>query len=346
MTFFYYASAFILLVAASVYSFIIFSRSINRKWFDTPPQEGKFADSKGKKIFYRIKGKGGAVVIIINAIGSSQTEWWPIQDEIGKKCRIITFDRPGYGWSKSEDNSITPDSIKDEIDLILKFEKIRKSVFIVTNWTGAIYAVHYAKSNPEKVSGILLINPVPLRYAEWKEAVKNIDECPGPAESAIKKKKMAAAGLYRLSSPIKGYNPDKQYKRYIVEHYSRTANYDTMLEEIAQVEAALGEASAGESFPAIPVRILYPSGETVIRQWVKSGISEYSARQLHRVYEEMSKDIMDISPLVSSEEVPGSGEFIHISKPEAIVRELNQLITPKKESKKRISNRGKEAKGQ
>lgn len=97
MTFFYYASAFILLVAASVYSFIIFSRSINRKWFDTPPQEGKFADSKGKKIFYRIKGKGGAVVIIINAIGSSQAEWWPIQDEIGKKCRIITFDRPGYG---------------------------------------------------------------------------------------------------------------------------------------------------------------------------------------------------------------------------------------------------------
>jgi len=339
MTVFYYASAIIVLVAVSACSFIFISRRRNSKWFDTPSPEGKFADSKGKKIFYRIKGKGGAVVVVLNAIGSSQAEWWPVQNELGQKCRIITFDRPGYDWSVSEDNTKTLDSITEEINLILKFEKIRKPVYLAANWTGAIYAVHYAKSNPEKVSGIFLINPIPLRYAQWKEAVNNIDECPDLAEAARRKRKLAATGLYRLSSPLKGYKLDKQYKRYIIEHYTRTANYDAMIDEITQVETALGEASVADGFPGIPVNILFPSSETVIRQWVKSGINEYSARQLHRVYEEMTKDIVDISPYTSITEVPGSGESIHISKPEFVVQELKQMITPKKQSKKAKSKR-------
>lgn len=53
----------------------------------------------------------------------------------------------------------------------------------------------------------------------------------------------------------------------------------------------------------------------------------------------MTKDIVDISPYTSITEVPGSGESIHISKPEFVVQELKQMITPKKQSKKAKSKR-------
>lgn len=335
---FFYASASIILVIASVCSFIFISRYRNYKWFDAPPSEGKFADSKGKKLFYRVKGKGGAVIIVFGAIGSSQAEWWPIQNEIGQNCRMITFDRPGFDWSiLEEDDTKTLESISEELKLILKFERIRKPVYLVAYGTGAFYARHYAKSHPEKVSGMLLVNPMPFRYSEWKEAVKNIDECPDLTETAKKRKKLASKGIYRLSSPFKSYKLDKRYKRHIVEHYIRTANYDTMIDELDQVETALKEASASEDFPEIPVRILFPSGESLIRNWVRNGISEYSARQLQRVYEDLSKDIMRISPYTTSTEIVGSGEYIHLSKPEIIIQEIRQMISAKKGKKHKIS---------
>ncbi|HHW22289.1 MAG TPA: alpha/beta hydrolase [Clostridiaceae bacterium] len=327
-------AAFIVLATASACAFIFISRSINHKWFDSPPSEGKFADSNGKKLFYRVKGQGGAVVVVLGAIGGSQAEWWYIQNEIGQKCRIITFDRPGFDWSKSEEIDVKSfDAVSEEIKLILKFEKVRKPVYLVAYGTGAFYARHYAMSNPDKVLGILLVNPMPFRYAEWKEAVKNIDECPDLTETAKKRKKLASTGIYRLMPPFRGYKLDKRYKRHIIEHYSRTANYDAMINELEQIELALNESAACSSFPEIPVRILFPSSESLIRNWVRSGISEYSARQLQRVYEDLSKDLLKISPCTSSTEVMGSGEYIHLSKPEIVVQEIREMVSAKKRKK-------------
>lgn len=331
----FYALVFIIVAIASVYSFIFFSYYINKKWLDSPSSEGKFADSKGRKVFYRIKGKGGAVVIILGAIGSSQAEWWAIQNEISQKCRLITYDRPGFDWSIAEDNIKTFDSISDEINLILKFERIRKPVYLAAHWTGALYARHYAKINPEKVLGILLVNPIPFNYREWKDALSNLDECPDLAETARKRKRLASKGVYRLKSPFKGYKLDKRYKRYIIEHYSRTSNYDVMIDELEQFEAALSETCASDDFPEIPVRVLYSSSESLIRDWVKNGINEYSARQLQRAYENLLKDMMNISPYTTSAEIAGSGEFIHLSKPDVIVQEINRMISSKKGKKQK-----------
>jgi pimeloyl-ACP methyl ester carboxylesterase len=333
MAAFIYVAAFVILAGASACSFIFFSRVRNRKWFDSPPSEGKFADSKGKKLYYRVKGQGGAVVVVLGAIGSSQAEWWHIQNEIGQKCRIITYDRPGFDWSRSEETGTkTLDAISEEIKLILKFEKIRKPVYLVAQGTGAFYARHYAINNPDKVLGIILVNPMPFRYHEWKEAVNNIDECPDLTQTAKKRKMLASAGIYRLLLPFKGYKLDKRYRRYITEHYCRNANYDAMIDELEQIEQALNEAAAG-SFPEIPVRILFPSSESLIRNWVRNGISEYSARQLQRIYEDLSKDYIKISPYTTSTEVMGSGEHIHLSKPEIIVQEIREMTSVKKAKK-------------
>ncbi len=331
---FFYAFIAIIIICVFTYLFIFINGYKNIKWYNTPPSEGKFADSNGKKIFYRVKGKGGDVVVVLNAIGSSQAEWWPIQNEIGQKCRMITFDRPGYDWSTSDEEVKPISSIVDELNIILKFEKIRKPVYLVAHGTGAYYAGYYAKNNPEKVMGILFVNPLPFHYSKWKEAINNIDECPDLEQTATKKRNLASKGIYKLSSPFRGYKLDKRYKRHIIEHYSRTSNYDTMINDLEQLENAMNELNADGKFPEIPVRVLYPSGESLIRNWVRNGINEYSARQLQRVYEDLSKDVIKITPHSTSMEVFGSGEHIHLSKPDIIVEEIRQMINVKKHDKK------------
>jgi len=324
---FLYIIAIIILMFFSVYFFILISNIRSVKWFNEPSQEGKFASGEGRKIYYRIKGKGGPVVVIINSIGSSQAEWWPIQNEVAQKCRVITFDRPGYGWSTSESEDITASGFAAELDMILKFEKIRKSIFIVANGTGMLYARYYCATHPAKVLGALFTNPFPLRYSEWMDAIKDIDECPDMIETAKKMRYMASKGIYRMISPFRRYRLDHRYKRHIIEHYSKTEHYDMMQKEFSQLDNINSEIEIAGSFPSIPLRVLYPAGEPLIRDYIRKGINEYSARQLGRAYQELSSDVMTLSPYSSSVEVEGAGEHIHLGKPKIVAEEILNLVS-------------------
>lgn len=76
---------------------------------------------------------------------------------------------------------------------------------------------------------------------------------------------MASKGLYRLMSPFRGYRLDPRYKRHIIEHYSKTENYTTMQNELSQLDKLIAEVESADEFPHIPLRVLFPAGESLIR---------------------------------------------------------------------------------
>lgn len=317
-------SAFV--VSILVYFFILISTRKNIKWFNTPSSEGKFADAHGNKIYYRVKGKGEPVVVVITDIGSSQAEWWPIQNEVGSKYRMITWDRAGYGWSTADKSPRTAAIISDELDMVLKFERIKKPIFLVAHGVGTIYARYYAATHPKNIIGALLINPLLLQYSQWLNTINETEECLNIYESTQKKKKYAGKGIYRVFSPIKGYKLDRRYKRDIIEHYSRTENYDTMELELSELQSTFSEIEAAGTFPSIPLKVLHPANESLIREWVRNGTPEYSARQLGRLHQELSRDILNLSPKATLHEIKDSGEYIHLSKPDIVVKEIINMM--------------------
>ena len=116
--------------------------------------------------------KGRDTIVVINAIGGSQAEWWSIQDALEQKFRIITYDRSGYGWSTQDDSPKTLEGICAELDSILNSEGVDKPVYLVSNGTGVIYSAYFALTRPEKVAGAVFINPPPLEYESWLENVQ------------------------------------------------------------------------------------------------------------------------------------------------------------------------------
>ncbi len=326
MRFLLYLLGFTALLYATVLLFIFLNIRRGLQWFSKPSPEGKFVDAHGMKLYYRVKGKGEPVVVVINAIGSAQAEWWPIQNEVGSKFRTITWERAGYGWSTPDENSRNAANIAQELDVILKSEKIKKPVFLVAQGTGSVYARFYAITRPQNVRGALFIDPLPVKYKHWLNTINEIEECPNLFEAALKKKKLATRGFYRLFPLYKGYKLDKRYKRDIIEHYARSENYDTMQLEYSQLESSLKEMEVEGDFPPIPLMVLYPSNESLIREWVRNGVPEYSARQLGRLHHELSGDILKISPKTTLLEVEKAGEHIHLSKPDIVVREILAML--------------------
>lgn len=326
MKFILYLLALMAILYVLILLYIFWSIRRNMQWFSKPSEAGKLVDAHGKKLFYRAKGKSEPVVVIINAIGSAQAEWWPIQNEVGSKYRTITWDRAGYGWSTPQEGSHKASDIALELDAILKLGRIKKPVLLVAQGTGTVYARYYAATRPQNVRGALFINPLPLDYKHWLDNVNEIDECPNLFEAASKRKKLAIRGYYRIFPLFKGYKMDKRYKRQVDEHYARSENYDTMQLEFSELESSLEEIAAADAFPPIPLRVLYPSNESLIRDWIRNGIPEYSARQLGRLHQEVSGDILKLSPHATMVEVEGSGEHIHISKPDVVVREILNML--------------------
>lgn len=340
MKFLIYALLLIALVIASGFLYTLLSGLKNQKWYNKPPAEGNYIDFKGLKLYYREKGKNGATVVVINAIGSSQAEWWKIQNDIGLRNRMITWDRTGYNRSCRKDLSgsskeVHRDSLNqkdtakataEELNIILKFKKIRKPVILVANHTGILLALYYAKTFPENVAGMILVNPFPLRYSDFINDIKDIDECPDPLEIIDKNYSKATKGLFRMLSPYKGYRLDRRYLKHIIEHYSKVENYETMKLETSAINDIIDEINNADPFPKIPVRVLYPASEPLIRDFVRSGINEYSSRRLQRVYEQYSSDLINLTPETTSLEVAKAGEYIHISKPDIIVHEINNVI--------------------
>ena len=298
------------------------------KWFKNQPEEGKFIEINEKKIHCRVKGKGDTIVVI-NAIGASQAEWWSIQDELEENFHVITYDRAGYGWSTKDEEPRTISNICDELDLILTSEEVNKPIYLVTSGTGTFFAQYFAATRPEKVAGVLFINPPPINYELWLKEVNSAEDCPNIFETAQNKSKNVSKGIYRITSPIKGYKPEKKYKRYIIEHYSKHENYKTVQAEFSEFMNNINQLK-GLDFPSIPLRILKTSIEFLIRDWVQNGTSEYSARQLGRYYEEMTKDILSLSPHALLVEVNEAGENIHLNRPKIVVEEISKLIDSKK----------------
>lgn len=318
------ASALVAIILLILFIFLSIRRNIN--WFSSSPMEGKFADFHGRKIYYRVKGKGDPAIVVFGAMGSSQAEWWPIQNDIGIYYRMITWDRAGYGWSSPIDELPSAAVVTEELNNLLKFERVKKPVLIVAHGTGTLYARYYATKYPDKVTGALFIDPFPLNYKKWLEGANEIEDFPNLPAMATRNKLKAGKGYFRIFSPFKGYRLDKRYKRDMIEHYSRTENYDTLQTELSQVEGILEEIKEAGDFPNIPLRVLYPGNESLIRDWVRRGISEYSARQKGRLHQGLIKDILSLSQKSSMYEIEGSGEFIHLSKPDIVTKEILDMM--------------------
>lgn len=316
----------IILAIIAYYSYIFISIHTNLKWYNSLPSVGKITDQDNSHLHIRVEGTDDPTVLVINSIGSSQAEWWTIQDKLKDKCRVITYDRAGYGFSKESENPRTASNICDELDKLLEQEKVDKPVILVSHGSGVIYARYYAATRPEKVAKALFINPPSLDFKTWLNEANSCEDCPNLFEMTLNKSKNASKGIYRIISPIKGWNPrNNPYKRFIEEHYTSSKNHKNTQGELAEFMTIIGELEQMQ-FPPIPLKIMRSSIEFLIRDWVKNGMSEYSARQLGRLHEKIANDILTLSPDSSVVELDGQGENIHLENPDIVAETISEMV--------------------
>ncbi len=158
-------SAIIIIIAAPAIIYLIMSSrqetaTLTETVRHTAP--GKFIKLNNGWVHYLDQGPDTAeTVLLIHGGGVTGIEVWKNQIPflLDKGCRVIAYDLYGRGFSDRPQIKNSPKLFDDQLTSLLDSLNIQKPIDIISMSMGAIIAVDYAKSHPEKVKKLIMLDP-------------------------------------------------------------------------------------------------------------------------------------------------------------------------------------------
>ncbi|MGB5820997.1 MAG: alpha/beta hydrolase [Saonia sp.] len=119
-----------------------------------------FVEIQGKRQHVLTWGKGEPVVVFLNGGGSDLKDFEPVQKEISKITKTISYDKLGIGKSELGDARRTLENVAYELKELLTKEGIIESpIILVGHSMGGYVARYYLHRYPENLVGLVLIDP-------------------------------------------------------------------------------------------------------------------------------------------------------------------------------------------
>ena len=121
-----------------------------------PAQQTIYPDTNQR--FVR-RGEGAPTVIVLYGLASSMQEWMPMVRRIAAQTQVFIYERRGYGRAPIVGSQRGSQVIVDELAEMLDDLNVEMPYVLVGHSLGAIYAQAFARNHPDKVAGLLLVDP-------------------------------------------------------------------------------------------------------------------------------------------------------------------------------------------
>jgi pimeloyl-ACP methyl ester carboxylesterase len=129
------------------------------------PPPGKFVDLGTHRLHLLEEGRGSPTIILEAGLMSTNLSWTDIRHKLGESYRVVTYDRAGLGWSDIGPMPRTAERIVEELHSLLGRVAIPPPYVLVGHSFGGLTMPLFAARYPEKISGMVLVDPV--MPAEW-----------------------------------------------------------------------------------------------------------------------------------------------------------------------------------
>jgi len=151
----------VIVVAAAAFTVFWFARPADLDFeaerANVPHAESsRFAKVDGVRIHYQEKGVGPPLVLL-HGFTSSTYSWKDVFEPLSRKFRVIALDLKGFGFSGKPDGDYTRRAQAVLVAHFLDQLKIEKA-WIAGNSMGGEVALNFALQNPQRVSGLILID--------------------------------------------------------------------------------------------------------------------------------------------------------------------------------------------
>lgn len=291
----------------------------------------KIVDIGNKKIEVLIKGSGEPIVVIELGIGTHFDDWNIIIEELSKKMTVFTYHRAGYSNSTLGYEKRTAGQIVRELNMLLSEEGIRKNIILIGHSFGGLCAQHFAQLYPEKIIGMLLVDPNTINQNEIEELpiVKQKFSMNKMIENwnrlSKKTKEEITLEINPKIMPDQMKLPKKAQKK-ILDFLVQPQMYKTMALEYESFNDSVTEIKSLNNLYEIPIKVMIRDKELMISNLIKCGITKEQAITMENTWHKIVKEVADLSPKGQSMEIRESTHCIYRCNPELIIKEVYNLI--------------------
>ena len=286
----------------------------------------------GSRLYLLEKGVGGPTVIFESGIAATNLNWHHMQEEVARFTHTASYDRSGLGWSSRERTTRTPANIARELNGMLERAGIKAPFVLVGHSFGGLVVRRFALLYPEKVVGIVLVDP--MRPEEWPPCDPSkqgqLDRGMMLSSYAVP---IARCGLARLAvtsllcrngrvsdylagkagnggahvlSRVKGEvgKMPREVWPAVAAHWSRPSYYRGMGGHVRAIPETVREMRDAEPILGIPVTLLTP-GST----------SELGLECLARIGDNVTQVL-----------APESKHWVHLDDPELVLESIRGMV--------------------
>lgn len=107
----------------------------------------------------------GPTVVLEAALGGSSLGWAFVEPEVRRQAATLCYDRAGLGWSDPAPGARGLEAMTADLEAVLEAEAAPAPYVLVGHSFGALVARDYAARRPERVAGLVLVDPPAL--GEW-----------------------------------------------------------------------------------------------------------------------------------------------------------------------------------
>lgn len=104
------------------------------------------------------KGSQTPTVVFESGLGNPATMWYWLFDHLPSKCRLVAYDRPGIGWSRSAKGARDSTRHPEQLLALLKAAGAPPPYLLVGHSLGGLLVRLFAHRHPELTAGLVLVD--------------------------------------------------------------------------------------------------------------------------------------------------------------------------------------------
>lgn len=128
---------------------------------------GNFSQTKNIKMYSELKGEGPITVVFDSGMGNSLLVWNDVVAELKASYKTFAYDRAGLGYSDKSTEPRTSQIMVKELRALLQAQSIDGPLILVGHSFGGLNMQLFAKTYPEQVKGLILVESIHPDYFSY-----------------------------------------------------------------------------------------------------------------------------------------------------------------------------------